>query len=151
MAATDSLRKHHDELVEIAEEIAACLAPTAARADPTHLLQLLSMLAGKLTTHLIIEDKLMYPSLTTHDDQEVRDTAERFVQTMGGLKATFDSYVDRWPSALAIEQNPVTFAAETSTILTLLAQRIERENDELYPMVDKRGPSILGLLLKSHR
>ena len=68
---------------------------------------------------------------------------------MGGLKKTFDAYVERWMTAASIQHEPEAFAAATSAVLGQLTARIAKENAELYPMVDASCPKILEMLLKS--
>jgi hypothetical protein len=97
---------------------------------------LLSSLAGKLTVHLAMEDKGMYVRLLKHKDGQIRTTATTYLDEMGGIKAVFNAYLERWPSATAIQANPTGFIAETEGILAALSIRISKEDNELYAMVD---------------
>lgn len=136
MLKTQSYRDQHDQLLSLAGELGKLLGqPDAAfsAADARHLL---SEIAGRLTVHLAMEDKHLYPNLLAHTDQQVRDKAQSFVDEMGGIATVFKGYLGSWPSAEAIARNPVEFRSTTQGILQALGSRIQRENGELYPLMD---------------
>lgn len=96
----------------------------------------LSKLMGVLRTHLALEDDLLLARLMVHADADVRTTAKRFVEEMGGIKAAALANNDRWLDTTAIKADAATFVKETQGILGGLSDRITRENDELYALVD---------------
>jgi hypothetical protein len=55
---------------------------------------------------------------------------------MGGLVATFGTYLGKWPTAAAIGADASSFRTETTSLFQVLKKRIDRENGELYPRVD---------------
>ena len=55
---------------------------------------------------------------------------------MGGLSKEVRNYADRWPSAVQIQRDLPRFSEETSRVLQALHERVGRENDELYPLID---------------
>lgn len=139
MSITKHLRAQHDELLKIAGELGGLFEPEKLKADASTARSTLSRLAGKLTVHLSMEDKNMYPTLLGHSDEEIRDQAKRFIQEMGGIGIAFRQYLDKWPTAQYIEQDPDSFIAETKDIFKALGTRIEKENTKLYPVVDELG------------
>ncbi len=136
MGPTDKFRAHHDELLAMAGQMTPNLDVEILRKDARGVRAQLSKLAGLLTVHLSMEDRTLYPALQAHSDPTVAATAVRFMREMGGLKATFLAYAKRW-GARDIELAPAAFIEETQTIFAALADRIARENDELYVMLDK--------------
>lgn len=139
MQRTDHFRRQHQELVDICARMTPLLADAAAQAGA--LRDLLSMLAGKLSVHLAMEDNGLYPRLRKHGDAGVRSIVERYESEMSGIKEAFVGYVSRWPTAKAIEAAPAAFAQETRAIFAALTRRIEMEDGELYPLLDKADAS----------
>ena len=136
MSPTDSYRKQHDELLAVAGEFKSHLRANNLEQDSAPARTLLSQLLGKLTIHLAMEDRSLYPRLSEHDDARVRDTANRFQSEMGHISKTLEAYNKKWATPAAIQANADAFIAETDGVLKALADRISRENDDLYKLLD---------------
>jgi hypothetical protein len=134
MAYTDNFRRQHQDLLALAGEIAGKLK--AQPADARGLRNLLSALAGKLTVHLAMEDKALYPRLVQENVDNSRALADAFQQEMGGLAGTFADYNQKWQLD-AIAADPAGFASETHKVFAAVGRRIARENSELYPLADR--------------
>ena len=104
-------------------------SPESARGHLLHL-------SGKLTVHLQMEDRGLYPELQASSDPRVRDTATRFQASMGELRVVADAFFQRWLRPGAIAASPDDFRAGTRAILAALGQRIAAEDAALYPLVD---------------
>lgn len=137
MAKSDRFRKQHDELLGLANSLAAELDSTKLAKDATAARSALSKLAGKLTLHLSAEDQHLYPDLMASDDSETRATAKKFVDEMGGIASAFLAYNEKWRTTSSIQSGPAEFIEETKGIYGALAKRIEMENTKLYPLMDK--------------
>ncbi len=137
MSGTKTFRDQHDNLLKIASEISVHLNVDELLNDASEVRSLLSKLLGKLTIHLAMEDKALYPRLLEHSDERVKSMAKRFIDEMGSLGEAVNAYKNKWPSALPIQKDPSDFIDQTKGIFDALAKRIERENNELYKMVDE--------------
>ncbi len=137
MSETQHFREQHDDLLKIASEISAHLNVDELSNDASEVRSLLSKLLGKLTIHLAMEDKALYPRLLEYSDERIKSMAKRFIDEMGGLGEVVKSYNNTWSSALPIQKNPSDFIVQTKGIFDALAKRIERENNELYKIVDE--------------
>ncbi len=98
---------------------------------------LLTSMTGKIKVHLAMEDDVLYPKLFQHKNADVRATAKRFFEEMGGLKKAFSDYVGKWQGPAAIQKDPSAFMNETKAVINALAERVKKENTELFPMADK--------------
>lgn len=136
MSATASFRKQHAEIIEIVRAIDSNLPKLPAAANEVR--SQLNNLAAKVNVHLAIEDEALYPRLRAHSDARIQATAKKFTEEMGGIKDTFQKYLRTWSEG-AIRGNATGFAAETKSLFSALGQRIQRENTELYPLLDKLG------------
>jgi hemerythrin-like domain-containing protein len=138
MAASDSYRKQHAELVEIVRTIEPLLDPARLAGAAVEARSLISKLLGKLSIHLAMEDQSLYPRLVQHADKSVRETAKRFATEMGGVKPAVESFGRKWTEA-ELRANPTAFCEEAKKLFVVLADRIKRENTQLYPLLDMVG------------
>ena len=139
MSATQNFRRQHEELSELAADIERQRTPEALRADAAGVRKRLARFAGKLHVHPSMENDALYPRLVGHEDERLRALARSFQDELGGIYGSFFTYVQRWPSAEAVQAEPVEFIRQTREVFKLLARRMVRENEELYPAVDRAG------------
>lgn len=137
MARTDKFRQQHNEMLGIAKELQSLLDPIALSHDATAARICLSNLMGRLTLHLVTEDKVLYPELEASKDAEVAAMARRYSSEMKTTTAAVLAYNVRWATPSAIKADAAGFVRETTQILSALANRIKRENNELYPTADR--------------
>ncbi len=136
MAATDSFRKQHADIVDIVKQIEGALVPQKLSTDPSSVRPLLTTLMGKLSMHLAMEDNALYPRLKDHPKPEVRDMAAKFITEMSGIKPVVETYGRKWTDD-AIRKDAAGFCSETRSLFTALGGRIQRENSQLYALVDR--------------
>lgn len=136
MRKTDTLRRQHKDLLEIAAEISSHLNSDKLSKDANEVRSLLSQLFGKLNVHLTLEDQVLYPQLINHSDEKIKETAKRFVDQMGGIADALKDYKNKWSNAIKIQKAADDFINDTKGIFDALAKRIEKENNELYVLLD---------------
>lgn len=136
MASTESFRQHHKDLLKIASEISGRLNLHDIEKDPGTMKTMLSRLSGKVSVHLAMEDDSLYPELIAHKDAFIRAAADRLAKEVGGIKKAFAEYTRKWHNAEAIGGNATEFIRETRNIFSELTRRIEKEDGELYPLVE---------------
>ncbi len=137
MSKTQNFRDQHDDLLKIASEISTHLNVDELSNDATEVRSLLSKLLGKLSVHLSMEDKALYPKLLEHTDAQVKSMAKRFINEMGDIGKVVMTYKTQWSTAVKIQQAPRDFIEQTKNIFSALVKRIEKENNELYKTVDE--------------
>ena len=137
MARTDRFRQQHNELLALATELQSLLNESALSQDCSAARTCLGKLMGKLTMHLSTEDKVLYPELEVHKDPTVAALARRFASEMKSTTAAVVAYNGRWATPTAIKENARTFVKETKDVIGILADRIKRENQELYAAADR--------------
>lgn len=136
MARTDSLREQHKKALEIVSAIQADLNPTKLAQDAQAISANLSKLSGTIGVHLAMEDKSLYPAMMGSANAEVKKAADKFSKEMGNIGAVFGAYTKKW-NAGTIKSDPNAFITETKQIISVLGDRIKREEAELYPLADK--------------
>ena len=139
MAYTQKFRTQHGELLNVAKSIAQLLDADALRRDATEVRHLLSVLHGKLSVHLAMEDKSLYPRLLRHHDGDIRALTQLYMDEMGSIAGAFKDYVGRWPTPSAIQANPEGFIEETGGVFDAIGKRVQQENSELYELADQQA------------
>lgn len=129
------LRTEHAELLDIARRLRAMIARPAPP-PKLDLFEIRRELASVLIGHLKTEDWVLYPRLLASDDAHIAATARAFSEEMGGLAATFVAYAEQW-KADSIANDWPGYCRDSSALIDALAERIRRENRELYPLLEK--------------
>jgi hypothetical protein len=137
MAYTDSFREQHKELVGLVQQIASMLFPSILSTKIDEVYKLLSLLVDKLKIHLAMEDKSLYPQMISSHNEMARRGARAFMEEMGTLSASFNEYARQWLSKDAIKADLEGFCTQTQVIFRELAERIHREETQLYILADK--------------
>lgn len=137
MARTDRFRQQHNEMLTLANELQGLLNEEALSKDGSAARRCLGNLMGKLKLHLSTEDKVLYPELETHKDPAMAKLAHKFASEMKSTAANVVAYNGRWATPSAIKANAHGFIMETKDVIRILADRIKRENEELYAAADR--------------
>lgn len=131
------LQSQHEACLAIVQDIQARSVQIADRPAAVEITLMMARLTGILRIHLALEDEILYPALRNASDAEVARTAERYWQEMGGLADAFLDFVDRWKRADVLLADADRFRAESAHVFAALAERIEREHAEIYPMAER--------------
>jgi len=132
MTLRDTLSAEHAELDQLAETL---LTMVSEPRPPAAFSATRWRLNHVLTVHLAKEDQHLYPTLQQSDNAGTRALADRFAHEMGGLAAAHQAYCATWPIE-AVEADWTGFRRETRLVMTLLRQRIQREETQLSTRLD---------------
>ena len=131
----ERLRAEHAAIETLSHFLMAMVAaPHPPR--PTELAAVRGMLRDTLVRHLKCEDWALYPRMQSSGDAEVMRIARIFVDEMGHIAGDFAAYDARWTPE-AVEADWDAFRGETIGILDALGMRIEREEQQLYPLAER--------------
>lgn len=120
------------EATEQITELCSELEDVPNRAQAIRML--LAQLSGILTAHFKSEDRLLYPSLNNHQDKNVSEAALRYWMEMREVTPVVTTFLETWRRAGAIEREAQLFVSQSTGVFTALKQRIQAEENELYPL-----------------
>ena len=93
-------------------------------------------LSSLLIAHLKAEDWVLYPPLLSSTDSKVAATARHFVDEMGGLAQAY-SVLSSGGTHSASNPTGSATSGRVGGIIEALTNRIVRENQELYPLLEQ--------------
>lgn len=99
----------------------------------------LMMLRFKVKLHLAAEDKFLYPAIGTQTQPAIDHLSGAMREEMAGISSDFLLFAARWERADSIHTDPDLFHANTTHIIKVLRHRIQHENTEFYPAIEKLG------------
>ena len=134
MTFTTQLRNEHDLLLAQVEELET-LGSGDFLNDFTQIFVVLGRFTQLLQIHLLREDSVLYPVMVTSADNRAATVAAAFQFELGALDKWVEAFESRWTGA-AISSEWSTFCEELQDLLAAVRLRIERENDELYPLFE---------------
>jgi len=93
-------------------------------------------LTERVKNHLDIEERELYKDMLTHQDHNIKQTAENFLSGSAELKRVFKQYLKRWCHNKNLRiKNHEQFVKETDEIFTMIQDRIISETEKFYPVV----------------
>ncbi len=129
---TERYRRQHETLRALVADI-----PTSAAAvAETQVRGLLIKFIGTLRAHLVMEDTYLYPAMMKHPDAAVREKAEHFQKEMGNLSAAIEEFFKTWSAIGTISKDPQAFVDDWKRVFATLANRMNREDNDLYALID---------------
>jgi hemerythrin-like domain-containing protein len=140
MQTLDSYRGTHVELRQMIDDLQSILTPELLKVRPNAktAYELLCDLGEKVKQHLAEQDRSIYPSLLIHEDPRVKSIAWGFISGEKPLRKSFDDYHRKWLKHTDYKF-PEEFLEETRAVFDMLAQRIEREEQVLFPKLVEIG------------
>ena len=135
MGQTQMFRSQHEDLMAVVGVLGSLLGSKAG-GNAEEIRHQLSTLAGKVKVHLSMEDQYLYPKLVQSQDASIRELAQGYAHEMGGIRGAFTEYLGHWTTAAHIKADPDGFTRETHELFKVLGNRIQRENNQLYPLLE---------------
>jgi hypothetical protein len=141
---TERFARQHEEIVALSKTLLRELDTRRLAVDPNAARRALATFAGRLRVHAAMEEEALYPRLLASSDDRVVAKARELLDELGPIYQGFFAFLARWREAATIQADPESFCRETMQELHRLKVRLERENAELYPLVDALDPTASG-------
>jgi len=135
---TDPFRDQHMKIMNIVDNVSRFIEdPSMVEQNALEIVKLLSDLSRSLKVHLTLEDTSLYPVVSLAENSDLKIIAGKYKEEMGGIKDVFESYIKKWSSSYRISEGVEDFVNETGALFKALRERIEREDNILYSMIDE--------------
>lgn len=137
MHSMEVLKEQHRVVISMTTKILSLLNKEPFSNHIDDITISIRILAGKVREHLALEDREIYPRLMLFGDKDVVAVVTEYKNGVGNILPRFNLYMENWLNKAKIQNNPTDFIKITDEILKALLYRIESEDNELYPLVDK--------------
>jgi hypothetical protein len=136
MIDVHGLKRQHAEIGTVIAAAMTAIDRGEVRANAQPITAMLNEMSRLIGSHLKIEDEEVYPVLVNRTEADIRRTARQFRDNMGGLAEEFHNYVARYRSPAAVSADLPLFCYESRRIFERLRYRMQREEHDLYPLLD---------------
>lgn len=130
-----NLERQHDEVKKLFKDIKSNINNIEVKENLDKIVLDINTLAGKLTVHMNSEDKFLYPRLLNNEDSKIKSMAKEYIEEMGDIHNKFKEYKSTFNTKRKILENKDAFIKETTRVITLLENRINKEDRKLYPQI----------------
>lgn len=113
------------------------LAHTGISGNAEAIAQEVKDLGTVVKLHLAIEDRILYPAVRKATDPGVAAMAQTYQDEMAGIASDYIRFTAKWSDPKQLASNPDNFRAAANTVLKRVYQRMQRENQEFYPAIER--------------
>ena len=137
MISIDDLHQQNHQIAELAKTL-SYLFQDREMCDTSIACELFERYRDKFDAH-ITNNREIYTSLLKAHDGSAHKVADRFLEGEKELKRLFKNYQRKWCKNGLQVSNHDKFLQETSDMFDLVWDRIQAENEQLYPLVRKHN------------
>ncbi|OPJ60759.1 hemerythrin domain-containing protein [Clostridium oryzae] len=132
----DNLIRQHKTIYESIETLETLIRKNNIEQDAFDVSLKLNLLMGTLKIHLQSEDEFLYPALLNSGDDKIKTMAREYIGEMGSISSDFQAYKVQFDTKSKIIGNAQSFIISTTQILKLLKNRLNKEDNLLYPTIE---------------
>lgn len=130
-----NLKRQHSEIMQLTNYILNNIEKYTVVQNVHEIVKSINTITGKLKIHLLNEDKFLYPQLLKSSDIELNTFGKKYYEEMKEVTEAYEKYKLKYNTVSKIEQNVDGFNKETKQVFKLLANRVDREEKELYSLL----------------
>lgn len=138
MFSIDDLKKQNQEISQLCDVLCILMEQPSLHKNP-FVTELMKRFKEKVWVHLVFEDNTIYAALLDTEDEHVKQTAKAFHDSAKEIKHRFSGFVRHWCSMPESNQEREILKKESSEIFALIRDRINYENEHIFPLVDKHN------------
>ena len=133
MSQIEELRNENDGIKDLSDVLSKLITSQSLRTNAVFC-ELMHRFQDKRDRHLKHEARSVYPKLLNHDDKKVKQVATDFLSNTHELERLLSKYVKRWCHQINTK-NHEEFEQETMEMFRLVDERIEMEENHLFPVI----------------
>jgi iron-sulfur cluster repair protein YtfE (RIC family) len=94
-------------------------------------------MSSVIKLHLSIEDKFLYPALQEANNPRLAMMGKQYQHEMTHIAEVYGEFARKWNDAGHVAGDPDGFRNEANKVLKTLFDRMQREDRDFYPMIEK--------------
>jgi len=136
MYSLDDLRQQNKDISELSAVLSILIEHTDLHNNP-YVCELMQRFKEKVWMHLVFEDNTIYAALLRHNDSSISKTAGAFHDSAREIKHRFSGYLHHWCQSAVNDAEHQALQEESRDIFQLIMERVQYENDYIFPLVEK--------------
>ena len=136
MYSLDELKVQNQEISDLCAVLSVLVEQQSLHNNP-FVCELMARFKEKVWLHLVFEDNTIYSALSRHDNSTVSEVAKDFHDSARQIKKRFSTYIRRWCNSSIGESEHDELVAESREIFQMINDRVEFENEKMFPLVTK--------------
>lgn len=101
----------------------------------TEIATLLSSMNRTISSHLAMEDLVLYPALREGESVEMATMSRAYQEEMKGIATAYIKFSRHW-NKITLAADPQKFRDEANVVLKTVHSRIVKENTQFYPAIE---------------
>jgi hypothetical protein len=130
-----NLKRQHKDVMNLADYILDNIKKHTVEQNLNVIAKSINIISGKLKIHLLNEDKNLYPYLMSSSDAKLNEFGKKYYEEMNDVTREYEDYKFKYNTANKIKDNVGEFEETTKQIFSIMSNRIDREEKELYPLL----------------
>ena len=133
MIALEEFQKENAEIFDLCQVLGTLIDQYTLRKNPI-VCELLDRFIDRVGKHLRHEDRSVYGDLLAQRTPEAKRLASHFLGNTQELKRICKSYEKDWCHHPHTEKEHAVYVKESQQIFKLVCDRIDFENDKIFPV-----------------
>lgn len=138
MYSVNELKNQNQEISQLCDVLSVLMEQASLYNNP-FVSELMKRFKEKVWVHLVFEDNTIYAALLHTGDEETSNVAKVFHDSAKEIKHRFSGFVRHWCSMPESNQEYEILRKESSEIFGLIRARINYENEQIFPLVEKQN------------
>ena len=132
----DRFKHQHVDILQRIDDLRK-LTHNGIPANSHSIAQRIHDLGKVVTLHLAIEDRILYPAVRQAENAHIAAMGEAYQEEMKGIANRYIRFTNTWSDPARVAAEPDAFRAAANTVLKDVYQRMQRENREFYPAIER--------------
>lgn len=132
----DRFKHQHTDILQRIDALRK-LTHGGVAANSHSIAQQLKELGKVVTLHLAIEDRILYPAVQKAEDAHIASMGAAYQEEMKGIANGYIRFTQKWSDAARLASEPEAFREAANTVLKNVYLRMQRENREFYPAIER--------------
>lgn len=138
MMAREELERENQEIIHLGAILSVLIDKVEFRSNPVFC-DMLHGFMDKINQHLSHEARSVYSDLLSDSNKETNHAASQFISNAHELEKILSGYTKRWCVPIPSTSEHTEFVEETQEIFRLLNERIDMENNHLFPYLSQEA------------
>jgi hypothetical protein len=132
----DRFKDQHTQILDSIEKL-RCYSHAGIIEHADRIAQLIVSMSAVIKLHLAAEDHTLYPALEAANNPQLARLGRRFQAEMASIAAAYNAFARQWNTAARVRADPDGFRTQANRVLRTVFERIQCENREFYPAVER--------------